>query len=597
MDRKSGSVVMLFFALLVFGVLSMSGNLSDGPQIVDDNQIYRLQIELSESSFGEVARNEIATRTLSYRRFVPVFSLHKVFQAAVLGVDLLHWSVYTGLMSVLTGLALFCSAKILGFNVAESLVFSLVTLLGKQSVVWWKLIQGEGLGMLLLSISLVFMGASLSSGKYQNVSRASFVFFAVLASATKESFILMLPALAFWRYGLVYERNGWRLKSALLENLPVAVPLLVVFSAELILIEKLIGRTATAYGVGWDGLRLGEAAKAAAHFSSIGNIKTYLTLVAMALALAVFAAARGASRGISEDLIRWCFALVLFLMIVAPQVLLYQILSRPEAVAYSGRYLLPAAIGFAYLFVFLLRHIRIRSRDAIPRKRASRPLSFVHALLVLLPLGIAFLHLGGRLRTAYEGAAAYARKAETINEWFTSIRTNTHEDDAILIVFDGRKSPRVPLRISFILEGLLDRKNLWYLSLPVVNDVSALSRGTRDLRRHMKGMRNLPLGQLGQIKAIVIPRYPEMSRAFGREFLSESGLGFDPVDFNKYVNERGHVSYYRNERAPGPGRLVGARAVTMAPGRQPPATGINPLDISTPYSVSASSVGVDSRGR
>ena len=142
---------LAIFPLVIFGTLISTGQLTDGPRIADDNQIYRLRIEFAERGFFPVLATELSDRFHNMRRLCPVYSVQKVVQTRLFGGNLFIWSMATGLLGVCTAGLLYWFFRLCHGTVLASVTFALVTILGEQFVVWYRLLHGEGVGMLLLA--------------------------------------------------------------------------------------------------------------------------------------------------------------------------------------------------------------------------------------------------------------------------------------------------------------------------------------------------------------------------------------------------------------------------------------------------------------
>lgn len=557
-------LVSTVYSALIFGLITTSGTLFAGPQLFDENQIYRLKIELSEETFAQVATNEVITRITSYNRFVPVFSFHKVLQAALLGTNLVAWSLYTGLLGVLTGVFLFHGVRLLGFNLVEALIFSLLTFVGSQSVIWWRLIQGEGLAMLFLAISLVCMARSAVSGDKRTMYTVLFVTFAALSSASKESFILLLPALGFWYIWTVTSKNECQ-DHSIKKSAVIIVVLGSIFIAELVFIRYFIRRTSTGYGIGWKGLDLEKTIDTTREFTKSADTSLLLIFFVALFVIAGYQSAR--ARRIKATwipLLKEIFlAMVLSLMTAVPQLLLYS----NSGIKYP-RYLLPAMIGYAFLVTSVLRHIRLQIEHAVPNtlvyshgpiSRQHHGIAFLKTLIVIaIVVPIAF-HLRRGIQKAYESAGRYTEQANRINDWFDSIESATDAADSILVVFDSKKGLGTPARIKFILHEKLGRHNLHYYPYPPIPAGSRIA-GARDWRKHVGETGKLNVDQLQKLNAILLPRSEPTTKKdfleYENRFLFDSRSWLNTLNYERRISKVGYVSYYRKEFVPLKGKVT-----------------------------------------
>jgi len=524
-------IVLFFVALLVFGIVSLSGNLLAGPRIVDDNQIFRLQQELSKSSFLDVAQNEINTRLWHFRRLVPLFCIHKVAEAKLFGGNLLAWSVYTSLLGVLTVFFLFRFGRIIGFSIIESIFLALLSLLGSQSALWWKLIHGEGLAMLCLSISLMCMGSSVKSKDDRILHEILFVSFAILASLSKESFVLILPALIFWQILFRSEDYGISLRASVKGNiLPIAV-LLAVFAGELLFILFFLGKARVTTYAGWDGFDFENFMQASRQFFQIAGLWILLLPFILVVCLIIYQSINSRDKKqIHGTYLKGLFLhLFLFFLILFPQLLLHMksgFVRKNDTDIIFSRYLLPSMVGYAYIVVYLLRYLRVTLK-----KKASGPMNVSGRLGMILVLSAIVVHLGTRTGIAYNEASSYARYSHTINKWLNDIKLNTKESDNIMIVYDPVRHYRYTFRLRYILNGMLDRHNIYYY--PVSLKPPDYKWGKEEIKEIMEShLRNaIKIRESDEIDALLI-----LGKEAEEKFLDNSEGLINPAQFEGYVS-------------------------------------------------------------
>ena len=453
--------IFLFFVVLVFGLLVASENHTAGPRIVDDNQIYRLNIDLSENSFFDVAKDEVLVRFFSYKRLIPVFSFHKVLEAKLFGTNLFYWSMYTGAIAVLTAYFLYLFFINIKYSVIESLLFSTISVVGLQSVLWWKLIHGEGLAMMFLSLSLLAMSRSVNKDKNVIWSLIAFILFAFLAALSKESFILLLPALIFWRVWLLYERNGGDILVAIKSNAVVAAYLGSFFLYVLLLIKIVNSETIFSGYAGWDGFDRSIFYEKFLEFLVLSDLYILLVPMVACIALIVYVRITKVVVLVKHHFFKYIFfPFGLFVLIVIPQILLYMksgFYIEDDYSFYFQRYLLPGMIGYAFLSVFLLRELRVSQSSG-----AFDSAKYVWLASVLIMSSLIIFKFGD----AYESAERDGEMSNAFKVFYQNIDKHTNENDVILLVFNSAVGLREPVRIKYILNSMLHRKNIYYLGLP-----------------------------------------------------------------------------------------------------------------------------------
>lgn len=379
----------LSFWLLVFG---FSGSLFSGYHLADDHEILRMSRDLAAGGgvFAQ-AQKWIEIDFHAAHRFKPFYYLHRVAEAGMFGCDFFLWLVYTGILAALTSFFLYLFVKKQGFALLESLLFPLFALIGKQGVVWWSLGPAEAIGMTMLAASLFCMLQTVLATSKRWLWLPLFVLFAVLMSLSKESFIVVLPALMFWNIWLDHDKRSVRWDESFKRN---AGPLLVlgfVFVSEVLFIFRYVGTGGySSLAGGLDGFApfsyLKTAITTLLSISSVG----YGLIFMLGLLLLFFFSRK--EEGVltpgvrfAKDF-RWPF--VLFLLLVGPQCILY------ARSGFYGRYLLPLLFGYAVLLTYFLNYLNIhRDRYRLSLPRRGGPISMILSGAAL-GAGILFLCVG-----------------------------------------------------------------------------------------------------------------------------------------------------------------------------------------------------------
>jgi len=351
-NKRQNLFVFIFFSLIIFGILTISGSLNRGPLIVDENQIFRLEFELAEKGFWPVLTDELSIRFSSYRRLCPLYLVQKVTEVKFFGDNLLYYTLFSGLIASLTTYFLFRFARIIGFSLIESVFFSLIVMVGSQSIIWSKLLHGEGIGMLMLALALLFMGNSAISQKSSILFDFLSLFFILLATLSKESFVLLIPALLFWKVLLTYDQEKIPFIYAIKKNIYFVILLLSIFIVEIITCKMLTTGSQFKY-TGWQGFDIIKFIKINIQF-----FKMLDGLVILPIVYVIYEAIKSFDyeyfNKLLKNLILNSFLCVL---IICPQLLLYMSSGfyneESENYIHYSRYLLPASLGYAYLVVFL----------------------------------------------------------------------------------------------------------------------------------------------------------------------------------------------------------------------------------------------------
>jgi hypothetical protein len=558
--QASWKIFILFF-LFWFGILTLCGTLFSGYHFMDDHGIFRESKEVANSNILNEARIFKKNLLTPRMRFRPFYWVHRRLMLAVMGTDFTAMSIYIGLLAVFTSFFLFLFMRKTGFSLVESVLFVGLTLLGEQAAIWWRLGNNETLGMLMLSIALLFM--ALSTGTRQKRKKILyeilFVLSVILASWSKESFILIIPALIFWKIWLTWQKkqeqsqqnpnNGKQtakvtLIDAVKENLSPGILLLLVCLLELVHVVKNVGTTKIVYA-GYEGFQLGTFVKTGIQgFMAVHGWVIFVLLVILCLRrpggesiahgawriafVAKHFAFLGSPRrgtcpphkSFSVNQVFWAF--VLAGLIVLPQIALYLKSGMMD------RYLLPGIMGYTLLMVVLLRYTRENNDKKV--------------LSVIMIVLLAIISLQ-QLRVTRYTAIGFAFEGEQINAWLQSIEQNTGEQDKILVVTHIHRHYEASISLKRYLDVKSNRQNTLF-SPANLQVKSAAALFWKELNRyffsHFKGFTLENSEDRNRLQAILV--FPGLEE----KFLKASSHWFDPAKFKRYTNAGGYVSYYRS---------------------------------------------------
>lgn len=381
-------LVYIFVGIFLFwfSIFFFSGSLSSGYHFTDDHQILEINQKLSSSDNNiiEVYKRMIINDFKS--RFRPLFYLHKILETKLFGVNYLSWSIYTGMLAVLTSFFLYLFARIIGFSHPESFVFSILSFLGKQSEIWWRLGTNETIGSFFMSLSVLFMGLSVYSKRQRKLYEILFVVLAIVMSLCKESFILLIPAILFWKIWLYKTRNNLRWGDAIKSNITSVMILLFIVIAELLFIKFFVGTTKIGYA-GVEGFQPMKYVYTAIRLSSYGGIGLILLQSGI---LVFFVCSISTLKIFFDDFI---YPLVLFLLIIAPQVILY------AKSGFYARYMMPGYWGYFVIIIYLLRFVRT-GNNKLPAR--MNPQNFKRLNIIVLVSGLVIAFMGILILTSHE---------------------------------------------------------------------------------------------------------------------------------------------------------------------------------------------------
>jgi hypothetical protein len=538
---KSAPLAAGGFFLLWFGILTLCGTLFSGYHFMDDHGIFRESKEVANSNILKEARIFKKNLLEPKMRFRPFYWVHRRLMLAVMGTDFTAMSIYIGFLAVFTSCFLFLFMQKAGFSRVESVLFVCLTLLGEQAAIWWRLGNNETLGMLMLSIALLFMilSADARQRRKKILYESLFGLFVILASWSKESFILIIPALIFWKIWLTRQKkqeqnqqdpgNGKQaakvtLMDAVKENLIPGILLLLICLLELVHVIKNVGTTKIVYA-GYEGFQIANFIKTGIHGFMAAQgwvILVLLVLLCLRRPGGLFSRKPPPWTPCKNFLLNQVFwAVVLAGLIVVPQIVLYMKSGMMD------RYLLPGVMGYTFLMVVLLRYIR---------ETASKKVLPVIAALLLAVISLQ------QLRVTRYTAIGFAFEGKQINAWLQSIEENTHEQDKILIITHIHRHYEGSISLKMYLDEKSNRKNILF-SPANLRLKSAVGRFWKELNRyffsHFKGYTLENSEDRNRLQAILV--FPGLEE----KFLKASAHWFHPAQFERYTNAAGYVSYYR----------------------------------------------------
>jgi len=519
---KNWVVFSLFFCLW-FGFLFLTGTLYSGFHFTDDHDVIRIKADFAYSSIEREARLLTREITSPHLRFRPFYMFHRRAAAAILGTDFFAWSVYFGFLAVFTSFFLFLVMRKTGFSILESFFFPGFVLLGEQAAIWWKLGANEILGMFMLSVTLLWMVKSAqapTTGKrlYSNI---LWIIFAVLMSWSKESFILMIPALIVWKWWLTDRKARAIFPSVILAG---------VFALELLHVMRNVGTAGIRYA-GYEGFRLSPFISTFFRSFIVSGGWVIIVLAVILIYLRLKKKGDSLEEGEKKPDLLW--GTVISGLIIMPQVLLYTKSGIME------RYLLPAVVGYGLLAVVLLREIwKKRNTFETGGKKWFLKLSWFQ----IAALGAMIVVLALNSRVTRYSAIGFAHKGRDVRAWFDSIQRNTKLEDLIMVVIHPVRNIEEACSIQAYLDLEMQRPN----NLFVTSDLRIKEKKDKFWgplnRRFLSQNRDFSLkdeSSLKRIRAILL--FPGMEE----KFLPFSKSVFKLDDFERYSNEGGYVGYYR----------------------------------------------------
>ncbi|MBI5892282.1 MAG: hypothetical protein HZB79_01290 [Deltaproteobacteria bacterium] len=399
-DKYSHILVFTFFLIFWFSIFMGSGSVFSGYHSAEDFKFVEIYNDLVSTQNDIIAVSKKWVGWMNgIKRFNPVYYIYAVMEVFVFGTNFNMMLAYTSLLAVFTSLFLFLFSRKIGFSLLESVLFSLLSLAGVHAVIWWTAVTNEAFSMFLLSLTLIFMAYSAHSKKNRFVHEILFVVFAILVSLSKESFLLIIPALVFWKIWLYQERHTASWVDAIKNNIVSAIILFLSISIEIFIILKWIGTNP--YGpTGGAGISRFEPLSYLILFKDVTlSISTIgLGLVLLAGILLTILADKDTHNFLSK-IINFSKELscpiVLFFLITIPQIIIYSKVGFPYNLASLGRYIVPLILGYSILLIYVIRFLRENNTRYFIRvsDKNKRPLFLLCSIGIFV--GLFFVLFGG----------------------------------------------------------------------------------------------------------------------------------------------------------------------------------------------------------
>lgn len=241
MFRKYYPLLIVFVCWLA--ILVFTGTVQSGYHLMDDHMFYEIGDEIqSNGLFKTMERILSEDFTL---RFRPLYWVIKLVSIQLLGKTLVFHSLSLFIMVVLTNLVLYKSLTNFGLTQMQSLLTSLLILVGYQSSIWWMLGPAETYAVIFLTIALYEI--SLYVRNRQGYYKMVFIFLLFLASLTKESFVLLIPGLVLAIIFLDKKLYTWDLWKSIKHNTWFIATSVIIFFIVIYFIVFKVGTNQLGY--------------------------------------------------------------------------------------------------------------------------------------------------------------------------------------------------------------------------------------------------------------------------------------------------------------------------------------------------------------
>ena len=534
-SRYEVIISLLVFAFLWGAFLIYSGTLTSGYHLIDDHEMLRISQDLSTSNPLIVSADWIKTDLVA--RFRPMYYIHRVFSIWLLSTNFPAQSVLLLGMAVVSSWLLYLFARKIGFGKITSFLFVWLTFLGAQAAIWWRLGPQESIGIMWFALGLLFMAKAVYDAParrvvYNVIAIVSFL----LASLTKESFVVLLPVVMLWWLILYCRKNGVNLLQAIRAHLVQIITLAVVCVAELAVIFLKVGTTGIGYA-GTDAQSFSIHKLLATFNDLITANNPFLTIFLVDVFIVALVLSVIFTKGKAWDKVKVhlpllgesVVALTLVTLFVVSQILLY---------AKSGiyeRYLIPGTLALAFLVIFLI----VKIQQLIRHKVLKIVVTLILVIATIFSLRVQYA-------LARTEAKPFTQDGITINQALDKLTSGTQADDGIVIIADPAFDYEASISTGIFLE--IQAKKTKVYRYPIWSEQGEYSQFLIELGNYyisQLGEQDIAYADLSQVKGMIT--FVDTDRAF--QVNAPAALSpemFERFEYGKFV------VYLRNPEADEP---------------------------------------------
>ncbi len=315
---------IMLISLFWIGLLVGTGAVSSGYYLKDCHALIGFHESLEERGFWQTLLwlNSYDINV----RFRPLYSLYIITLTYLIKLNWQVWHCVIGSFAIASCILLFKALKNFGFSTLAAAVFLGIACLDVQVASWVHISVAETPAFLFMAGSIY----CLSKLKETHCLRWEFAFLilAICSSLSKESFLFLLPSLIYIRAWLV----NFEIRKYITTLLVLLPFMLISFSFIRRISANHLDLKITAI----------QIFKSTLSIAWNGSFIPFLILIIL---LNLFKSWNYKSFRIS-----W-MPLILFLLIITPQVFLY------ARTGFTERYFLPGILGFSILFAVLIDHL------------------------------------------------------------------------------------------------------------------------------------------------------------------------------------------------------------------------------------------------
>ena len=391
---------------------------------IDDHELYRIKYDLDSFGVFETLKKWLVKDFAI--RFRPFYYVQRILSIKILGVNFSYLYFYSFIQFFFTQLFLGLYLKKSNLNIFYIILFYLITIIGLQSEIYWKLGPSETIGFLMFSISLY-----MTSIKNKTNIIYLLLFFSLLFSAlSKESFTISIPCiiLSYLYFKIVVYKKSIR------KIIVFPVLCSILFVVNILIILK-VGTN----NIGYAGVEGGFIDTFVNIKQIISDKKIYFILVVLpfiSLLFEVLFENRGKLKEIDLNNPKLKFLIFNLIFLIFIFVLNAYIYTKSGM---NFRYFIPSILGFSFVIVSLLNY--------------SKHISFK-----ILYVFILFFMLSPTYDSMVNEINRYNQEGRDVHSIVSAITNNSNTNSRILIVCD----PVLDYETAFSL--------LKYINLNLKND-------------------------------------------------------------------------------------------------------------------------------
>lgn len=425
------------FTLFWLGISLKTKAFFSGFHLTDDYLIFYIKKGIEQNGIVHSLINGVTWELPT--RLKPMYNICKVIKTYLFGTNYSLWASFTLLSAGLCSTLLYAFAQKLNFSKIESALFPIFSLLGYQSIIWFHLSYDEMQAMVWVAFSLLFLALEINCKKHKKLYNYLFLFFAALASLSKETFILMITAFVFLQNYLYKEKNNIGWIQTIKTNNVTNLFLLALLTFEIIYLKFFIHATSIGYaGIG--GVNI------SAYSSSIYDFYSLTGLIPLISALVMLFCIFDKNRKnlVFNFLKTNINPLIFSLLVIVPQCIAY------TKSGFFPRYLLPAMLGMSFFTINVLRFFRLNIQSQVKN-------ILIYSLIFVTSLSL--------FSRAYSITSGYAAEGLSTQKVLNILNADKDKTEKIVVVGDINVNYEQTQAFAKYLSLLQNKENIYYYPL------------------------------------------------------------------------------------------------------------------------------------